>query len=237
MTSKIIIHKKKLAQDIKRICQKKEISIPALEAAVGYSPGMISRWASSSDDEDFNVLSKLVTMANILEVSVDNLLGVQKDKETISQTENSDIFSILTQATVSGRLVWNVLDPQKNQLPFGYQLPDSESSRIVAKAWYTVQENVTFTLVSYCDDMADFNEPLELVLYGFVGHGIAPLQLHAPEPKFLHTLYAYIQFIAASKSLLYATGQNQMDIAHIDSDSKNILSDNNMIVFEHIKQG
>lgn len=237
MTKKITIYKKKLAQDIKRICQKKNISIPSLETAVGYSPGMISRWASSSATEDFNVLSKLVTMASILDVSVDSLLGIHKNTASLDQPENPDVFSTLTAATVNGNLVWNVLDTQNTQLPFGSQFLDSENDRMIAEIWYTEQTKVYFLLVSYCDDLADFNEPLELVLYAFVGHGIAPLPIRTTDPRYLHTLYAYIQFMAASESLLHAKiDLNNPDITHV-TDAKHNLSQDKMIAFENIKEG
>lgn len=224
MTEKKTIYKRKLAQDIKSICQKKDISIPNLETAVGYSPGMISRWASSSADEDFNVLSKLVTMANILDVSVDTLLGIPKNADPLVYSENSDIFSTLTEATVNGNLIWNMLDSQNNQLPFSNQILNSESDRVIAEKWYTTQEKVSFILVSYCDDLADFNEPLELVLYGFVGHGIALLPLRSTNPKSLHTLYAYIQFIAASKSLSHAEiDSSNPDTTHAADANHNLL--------------
>ena len=76
MEKQRIIYKKALAEQIKRLCVKKGISITSLESEVGYSQGMISRWMSADEKEDFNVLTKLSARQEII--------SVQQSKSLIS---------------------------------------------------------------------------------------------------------------------------------------------------------
>lgn len=232
MTQKRTIHKKELAQRIKNLCQEKGLSVNSVESDAGYSTGMISRWCSAGDEEDFNVLSKLVTMADILEVSVDDLLGLSKTREVLVQEENTDIFFSLIKATMDNRLTWNELESEKRQQLFGNQLTDSERGRMISKTWYTMQGDVFFALVSYCDDLADFNELLELEVYVLVGHGIAPFSLQTSNAEMLQTLYGYIQCRAALQSLSsIKPDQNRTNNLRVVEVSKTNSSRDNTIDF------
>lgn len=238
MNQKNTIYKKEFAQHIKSLCQEKGITVNSLETDAGYSPGMISRWGAAKDNEDFNVLSKLVTMANILEVSVDSLLGLSKTKEVLGQGENTDIFFNLATATMDNRLIWNELESEKKQLLFGDQLLDSERGRTISKIWCTLQGDISFALVSFCDDLADFSEPLELELYVLTGHGIAPFPLQTDKMETLQTLYAYIQYKAALQSLSYTeSDQDRTNNIRVVGAPKTVLSRDNTIDFGDIKHG
>lgn len=232
MAQKSTIYKKEFAQHIKRLCQEKGYTVNSVEAEAGYSPGMISRWGAAGDSEDFNVLSKLVTMANILEVSVDELLGLPKTREVLPQDKDTGFFSNLAKATMDNHLIWNELDSGKKRLLFGNQLSDSNRGRMIAKIWYAMQGEISFALVAYCDDLADFSEPLELEMYILAGHGIAPLSLQTGSLEALHALYACIQCKDVFQSLsATAPGQNRTNNIRVVEASKTVSSQDNTIDF------
>lgn len=232
MAQKITIYKKDLAQRIKGLCQKKGYTVNFVEAEACYSPGMISRWGAAGDSEDFNVLSKLVTMASILEVSVDELLGLSKTRESLAQNKDTDFFSNLAKATMDNRLIWNELDSEKRQSLFGNRLSDSDRGRMIAKIWCAMQGEVSFALVAYCDDLADFSEPLELEMYVLAGHGIAPLPLQTGSVEALHVLYTCIQCKYVVQSLSSdASEQDRTNNIRVVEAPKTVLSQDNTIDF------
>lgn len=185
--------KKEFAERIKNKCQKKGISISDLEQKAGYSIGMISRWQSSSDD--FAVLSKIIIMAEILGITVDELLGIAN---TQIERSESDLCSFrdLLEDTRSGKFRWNNL---KNDVTFPINqndIPLSDGGKPIYEAWY-VQVNLLYVLlVAYCDNIDDLNEQIELSAYGILGHSMPISRIPVNESQ-LKELYMQIQIQAA----------------------------------------
>lgn len=90
-----MIKKNDFAARIKQYCTQKGLSISELEKNVGYSAGMISRWSGTR--EDFGILTKLVAMADFLELSLDEMVGRGGERQThhpkIQKLKCSDLCS------------------------------------------------------------------------------------------------------------------------------------------------
>ena len=200
MEKQRIIYKKALAEQIKRLCVKKGISITSLESEVGYSQGMISRWMSADEKEDFNVLTKLSAMADRFGISMDELLERVQAEPPPKPHELLDLASCLLKASECGILKWRVLDGGSESKMFFEQIPAPRSGRHHADVWMAEQDRMAFLLVSWCDDIDNVSEPIELELYGLVEHGIPPYVVKAEE-KELKALYTYLRIQRAYQTL------------------------------------
>lgn len=200
MEQQKIIYKKALAEQIRRLCVKKGISITSLESEVGYSQGMISRWMSADKNEDFNVLTKLSAMADRFGISMDELLERVQVEPPPEPCEFPDLASCLIKASECGKLKWYVLNGNSKSKTLFEQIPAHESGRSPADMWMAEQDRMVFLLVSWCDDIDNASEPIEFELYGFVEHGIPPYAIKA-EKKGLETLYTHLRIQRAYQSL------------------------------------
>lgn len=194
MARKLIILKKDLGERIKRLAGEKNISLSSIEAQAGYSLGMLTRWTNASENENFEIFSKLVTIASILGVSVDELLGVSEPQAGVNRSEN--LLLRMTTSTKGAALQWAETD-WKTAEELSQQEPEEHA---LAGAWSAERERLRFLLAAYCDDLDDVEEPMNLRLYALAGHGIPP-QLIQGETTLLQALYIAIQLQAAHQSL------------------------------------
>lgn len=187
---KRVIEKGALGTRIRDMAQRKNILLSTLERQAGYSVGMISRWVTAGT-EDFNVLAKLVTMADLLDVSMDELVGrefklAQADEP--GPNHSSSPLPHLLAATRSGALKWkfsfveDVLPPTLLQ----------EHSRALYGGWQVRVNNLKFLLAVFCDDFQDDDEVMELSLYCLPGHQLPPSAISSPCVDDLAELYTLI---------------------------------------------
>lgn len=198
MAEKRIVLKKTLGERIKRLAGEKNIPLSQIEVHAGYSQGMLTRWANASEDENFEIFTKLVIIAGILGISVDELLGVAGPRVGVSHME--DLLPCMTSSTREAALQWEETDwKTAGELP----QPESED-RALAGAWQAERGRLWFLLTAYCDDLDDLNEPMGFRLYALAGHGIPPQPIPG-ETAALQALYVAIQLQAAHRSLVNDT--------------------------------
>lgn len=87
--------KEVLINNIKEICKERGISVSQLEANLGFSQGLISRWVRMSPSID-----KVLSVADELEVSLDRLTG--RSIELSSQ----GMVEALYEDSKKGKLIW-----------------------------------------------------------------------------------------------------------------------------------
>lgn len=185
-----IIQKGVLGEAVRDFATAKNISISSLEKNAGYSPGMISRWIAAGS-EDYYSLSKLVTLADLLDVSLDELVGRQR--EALSKDSSSDPVSLLESETRAGQLVWWGWRPDDGLPPAG-PIPTHESDRPCCGGWRTRRDNLEFFLALFCDDIDDEDELIELNLYCTPGHKLPLFLVPDTSPAALSNLYTQILF-------------------------------------------
>lgn len=197
MAEKVVILKKTLGERIKRLAGEKNISLSFLESQAGYSAGMITRWNNVSEKENFEIFSKLATIAVILDVSIDELLGMKEFCGKTVVPQEANLISCMTTSTKAAKLHWVETDWKSAE-----ELPRLSASEEHASAisWLAERGRIQFLLTSYCDDLDDEKEPMSLQLYVLAGHGILP-QLIQAESAALHALYMAIQIQAVQQSL------------------------------------
>lgn len=190
----MMIRKKDLANRIKSLCNQKGISITEAERKSGYSVGMISsRWASSPDD--FGVLTKLTILAEVLGVSTDELLGLQREPaREHSPVAGTGAAELLLHGTARGGIKWKKLglDECEELHISPLELQGAKSGRLFAEAWLSSSEHTNFLLTAFCDDLGDLSEPMELELFSVVGHGLPPCQTSNVSQRALQSLYVQI---------------------------------------------
>lgn len=195
MAEKVLILKKNLGERVKRRAAEKNISLSVLESQVGYSSGMFTRWANAPENENFEIFSKLATIASILGLSIDELLGVSLPSPQAARSQ--DLISCMTASTRTAKLQWAETDwKNAEELP---QFPAPEE-HVPALLWSAERGQIHFLLASYCDDLDDEKEPMSLRLYALAGHGIPPQPIQA-ESAALQALYMAIQLQTIQQSL------------------------------------
>lgn len=150
-----------LVKSIKNVCEEKGVSIRTLESDLGFSPGLISRWARMNPS-----ISKIVAVADYLGVSLDELVGRKEEKQKISFIEK------LTDDTKNKKLLWKPLGYQKDTLYFlKFLIESMESNRVYGCCEY----DEAYFLVKGC--VADDGKIEDLNSY------IVPNQESAPVPQ------------------------------------------------------
>lgn len=200
MAQRQAVYKKALGERIKRLAAKRNIPLSKLELRANYSAGMFTRWTNADDDENFEIFSKLATIASILGVSVDELLGVGEPKENAPNVGESDLISRIVDLTETKKLQWMETDWKIVEELSTKPLLEPEE-RTPAGAWSVERGRLRFVLVAYCDDLDDEDEPMGLRMYALAGHGIPPQPIQA-ETTALQALYMMIQLQAAYQSLV-----------------------------------
>lgn len=188
-----VIQKGVLGATVRDWAAMKGIPISTLERESGYSPGMISRWIAAGK-EDYNALSKLVTLADQLGISLDELVGRQKDDA--AKASSNDLISQIRAETCDGRLTWLPWKPEDN-CPVTSPIPACESGRSCCGGWWAERDQLKILLVQFCDDLQDEDELLELCLYCTPGHGLPVLPLVTKYSSALSELYTWICLIAS----------------------------------------
>lgn len=101
-----------LVNKIREQCKQRNVSVSQMELELGFSLGLISRWAKTSPSID-----KIIEVANYLEISLDELTGRGKKKEA------DRLVRELCEATREGELLWL---PYGKKEPFVYPIESLE---------------------------------------------------------------------------------------------------------------
>lgn len=188
---KQVIQKGDLGEAVKDFAAAQGISISTLEREAGYSPGMISRWISAGE-EDYSSLSKLVTMADLLEISLDKLVG--RKRESLPRVGVDSSASRLEAETRTGRLTWSAWRSGGTSASRGL-IPVHESGRLCCGGWWTQRNCLKFVLALFCDDVEDEDEPMDLGLYCTPGHKLPLFPVPDASSDTLSALYAQILLV------------------------------------------
>ena len=202
-----MILKNELASRIKARAAAIDISISSLEHQAGYSPGMFSRWLAS-EKEDFNVLTKLEKVADILGMTMDELLGRSQKVGTSEKSGNivsNDPILYLTKATSNRTVTWSKLAAEDElQLQLD-QIPTSKHDLSYSSAWWVRTADTYLLLVAYCDDATDLTQSLELSLYCVVGHGLPLAPVLCDDEESLYSLFGQVCIWQAFHSIGFET--------------------------------
>ena len=188
-----MIRKNDFAARIKQYCTQRGLSVSELEKSVGYSAGMISRW--SGTNEDFGILTKLVAMADFLDLSLDELVGREEKANAPPANAGTKLqrsLQFLIDQTNTQRLVWEWFSCEDGQSSVFGTIPDIPGGIDCAGAFWCQCEDIYFVLVRYCDNLEDMNEEMVLALYCTVGHGFSLVQVQEDAAQ-LHTLYLFLR--------------------------------------------
>ncbi len=197
-----MVYKKDLAKRIKQLGEEKNITLPELERLAQYSPGIFSRWLSANEAEDFSILTKMAVIANQLDVTLDELI-LGEGKRFKNDDPQYDISSLngLIKYTNLNKLIWNRLTKIDDIGLSDNQLPQNNNGIPIAEKWYVHFDGTYFLVISYCNDIDDLNEDIELLLCGTVGHGMPISVIGTAEKHILKELYNCIRIQYSLKRL------------------------------------
>lgn len=201
-----VIQKGKVGEKVKARTAELGKSISAVERESGLSPGMVSRWIAAGS-EDYSTLSKLATMADLLEMSLDDLVGRSANVSCSNATEGQ--IDQLRWETYAGRLEW-VPWQSTEDFSADISIPSQNGERPCCGGWWAEREGLKFLLICFCDDMQDENERLDLELYCTPGHNIPLFAVAQSTSTELSGLYTQI-LLKASFSTIKEIGCNTGD--------------------------
>ncbi len=187
-----------LVANIRYICKEKNISISQMEADLGFSPGLISRWNKTKTSPSFD---KIVAIMNYLNVTFDELMsGIAQDEDVNNASnyrKNIEICEKLIKDSESGRIKWHELEEDG---------PVHITSEEIFPDWFSYRFHVVYyadfvkgyflLAVRYHDKKLDLN----LSLYKLSEDGWNPKQMNVRD--------SYIK-----KLLKYADHELFMDIS------------------------
>lgn len=136
-----------IVNNIKRLCNEKNISISQLEKELNLSTGLISRWKEKTP-----TLERLVDIATRFNVSIDTLIN----GEEFSQTESkiSLLIQALYQKTQRLEIDWRVLDINNPPMKFNKLVYNILSNR-KCDYYCAIYKNGCFILSALYDDSTD----------------------------------------------------------------------------------
>lgn len=101
-----------LVNNIRKICKSKKIQISQMEAELGFSPGLISRWNRTKTSPAFD---KVVAVMEYLDTTYEELTGDDKIKKIDFSSEarnhgnrsQNSIYEILLKSTADENMDWS----------------------------------------------------------------------------------------------------------------------------------
>lgn len=156
-----------VSEQIKKICKKRGITISGLEKELGWSNGVIGRWAKVSPSID-----KIFSVASQLEVSLDELFGTVKSVEGIVP-KTKDIYERIYEITENKQLNWKpvVSDEKTNFEKAAVNLSCINGQR--CNAYKADWGMGTILLTAFYDEDSEDINNLDLHLYLLVEGGDA----------------------------------------------------------------
>ena len=198
MLQQKVVYERALAKQIWHFCVKKEISITSLESEAGCSQGMISRWMSADIGEDFAIFPKLLAIADLFGITMEEFLNPGQTEPSPMLSEFCDFTNCLLNATKYGKLTWRRLNVSNETRTLLEQVPAPKSSQSIADMWIAEQNRISFLLILWCSDI---DNTIEFELYVFVGHSIPPYAPYANGKRELQELYTYLRIQCAYQSI------------------------------------
>lgn len=202
-----MIQKQKLATNIKQLAAERNEPIAALERYAGCSQGLISRWASA-EGEEFSVLSKLVGIAEFLDVSLDELL--ERKKASPVQADTTPLHCLLDSSHATQ---WHGFGGEDEFPINAIEIPPIKSGRMLSDRWWLSMDDCYFVLATYCDDRSDTLEPMDLAVYCIVGHGMPTYPLPVANLSELQSLYVQLRIQKALHALADQSSDRKNDIS------------------------
>lgn len=190
------IYKGVLGERVRDYAAAKGIPISTLEKDSGFSAGMVSRWIAAGN-EDYNALSKLANLSDLLGVTLDELIGRQTND--LPMAVGSSLLPRLQSETCTGQLRWLSWNPEGG-FPVAALPPTCESGRLCCGGWWTERSGLKFILTCFCDDIQDDDERLELCLQCTPGHNMQPFCIALGSDDALCKLYTQIRLISTFAS-------------------------------------
>lgn len=92
-----------ILEQIKKTCKERDITVSRLEKDLGWSNGVIGRWAKVSPSID-----KLFAVADQMEISLDELLGSAANTKCTSDT-NISVAKKILEFTGQKRILWELV--------------------------------------------------------------------------------------------------------------------------------
>lgn len=139
------MEKEDLVKNIKKICAIRGIYIRDMELALGFSPGLISRWIRMSPS-----IEKVMKVAEYLNVSLDELMSGQVEKNS------NDFIERLYKKTEEKKLEWSIC---KSENPFSFPVHElKESQNANSVCCYCKYRDGFFLLACALDTEEDIEE-------------------------------------------------------------------------------
>lgn len=95
-----------IVQTIKRLCKEEQIKLSDLEIQSDLSKGAISRWKNELPKS----IISLIKISQILNVSVDYLLGIDNSR---SSSDNNSIIELIISKTIKYEIEWEKISYSK----------------------------------------------------------------------------------------------------------------------------
>lgn len=167
-----------LVKAIRYICKKQNISVSQMEADLGFSPGLISRWNKTKTSPSFD---KIAAIIDYLDVSYDELMSGDIPDASANTTfihpKDKEICEKLRLKSENGNMKWERLRkdgpfhvPLESLFPDWLDYPFN-------KAYYTCFKEGFFILTvqyEYRDESLD----MKLELFSLAEDGLEPKHIH-----------------------------------------------------------
>ena len=165
-----------LVNNIRKICKSKKIQISQMEAELGFSPGLISRWNRTKTSPAFD---KVVAVMEYLYITYEELTGDDKIKKVNfssearnqrNQSQNS-IYETLLKGTADGNIVWSGTgDILPEEISFTDDLFTSWFQYDVHKYYFTTcKQSVIILIIEYNTQTCQMYNALYAIHYQLDG--------------------------------------------------------------------
>lgn len=142
-----------LFNNIKKLCDSKNIKVTNLEKELGFGGGIISRWGNNADPS----LSKIIDIADYFNISLDVLVGRNE------QSINNKFLKTLYELTVAKAIQWLPVD-EKTSFSNMFVIRNYNEDQYNETQYYTICEGTSVLI--YCFHEYDkMLNPKELSLY------------------------------------------------------------------------
>ena len=183
---------------IKKLCEKKDITVSSLEKQLDFSTGLISRWNKSSPSID-----KITSVADYFDVSVDFILGRTKYDST-ERIEDSFMNKLL-EDTRSYLISWidsscenkGIMDNDNLKLAICHLNNEAFfGGDIISNLYFEYFSSIIYC-ISYITKDVDYDENQPTINY------IVLMQINKTESTFLHNVYLISGNTQESQNLYY----------------------------------
>lgn len=130
---------KVIVDNIRSAIKSKGLTVPTVEETLGFSSGLISRWNKSVPS-----LDKIISIAELLHISIDDLIGIHPSNSS-SQSDELFINKVIQQ-TESNILTWNIIDENTKDSVYNFKEEKEEYESYYSEYYYCKYNNSFFLL-------------------------------------------------------------------------------------------